>query len=103
MNDLSESDKTIKVWDIYSGIELLILRGHEGEISSVAFSKDGVRIVSSTYDTTVRMWDAVIGEELTTFFRRGRMVSSAAFSLDGKTKNRIVTSLYCEFLGTYSH
>ena len=38
--------------------ELLTLRGHTNWIWSVAFSSDGKRLVSASYDQTVKVWDA---------------------------------------------
>src|SRR5579864_8182941 len=40
------SDKTVRVWDAYSGAELACLRGHENWVTSVTFAPDGGRIVS---------------------------------------------------------
>jgi WD domain, G-beta repeat len=36
----------------------LILRGHESWVRSAAFSPDGERIVTASYDQTARIWDA---------------------------------------------
>jgi eukaryotic-like serine/threonine-protein kinase len=53
------NDGTVKVWDLTSGQETLTLKGHEGFVTSLAFSPDGHRLISTAYtDTTVRIWDA---------------------------------------------
>jgi WD40 repeat protein len=58
-------DKTIRVWDASTGIEMLPpLRGHDGSISSVAFSPDGSKIISGSSDKTIRVWDASTGIEM---------------------------------------
>jgi WD40 repeat protein len=36
-------DQTAKVWDAATGQELLTLTGHNGKVSSVAWSPDGKR------------------------------------------------------------
>jgi energy-coupling factor transporter ATP-binding protein EcfA2 len=36
--------------------ELMVLRGHETEVHAAAFSPDGARIVSGSWDQTVRVW-----------------------------------------------
>ena len=41
-------DNTVKVWDADTGTEILTLKGHTGQVSSVAFSPDGKRIVSGS-------------------------------------------------------
>ena len=55
---------TLRIWDAESGAELQRLTGHEGFVTSVAFSPDGRRIVSGSRDRTLRIWDAETGAEL---------------------------------------
>ena len=51
-------DKTVKIWDVASGQEVLTLKGHTAEVVSVGFSLDGRRLISSDSLGTVRTWDA---------------------------------------------
>ena len=60
------------------------LRGHTGAVTSVAFSADGKRIASGSYDRTVRVWDARTGQEALTLKGHADPVTSVAFSADGK-------------------
>ncbi len=64
--------------------ELLTLKGHVGFVSSVAFSPDGKRVLTGSYDKTAKIWDAETGQELLTLKGHGNYVSSVAFSPDGK-------------------
>ena len=72
----------MKVWDAQTGQELLTLKGHSGRVKSVAFSPDGKRLASASWDETVKVWDAQTGQELLSLKERWR--NSVAFSPDGK-------------------
>ncbi len=39
------------------------LVGHMGEVTSVAFSPDGKRIVTGSADQTARVWDVETGQQ----------------------------------------
>jgi sugar lactone lactonase YvrE len=62
-----------------------ILKGHESDVNSVAFSPDGKTVVSGSADNTIRLWDTSgkpIGQP---FKGHQSSVNSVAFSRDGKT------------------
>ena len=44
-----------------AGQRFMALRGHTGRVNSVAFSPDGSRIVSGSFDRALRIWDALAG------------------------------------------
>jgi WD40 repeat protein len=83
-------DSTARVWDAATGLELMLLRGHDNiGLSSAAFSPDGSRIVSASFDGTARIWDAATGREIAVLRGHDAVVRSAAFGPDG---SRIVTA-----------
>lgn len=51
----------VRVWDGWTGQELLCLRGHEDVAYGVAFSPDGRRIVSGAEHGDLRIWEADTG------------------------------------------
>jgi WD40 repeat protein len=68
---------------------LRVLRGHTGPVSTVAFSRDGKRVVTASGDNTARLWDAESGKEIAVLKGHTSLLWSAAFSPDGK---RVVTA-----------
>ncbi|KAL0952331.1 hypothetical protein HGRIS_006611 [Hohenbuehelia grisea] len=63
---------------------VLCLEGHSGSVMSAAFSPDGTRIVSGSYDQTIRVWDASTGHTtMPPLEGHSDTVISAAFSPDG--------------------
>ena len=54
---VSDSDGTfLRIWDLYSGSCLKVLKGHEKSILSVCFDTSGNYLISSSGDNTVRIW-----------------------------------------------
>jgi periodic tryptophan protein 2 len=47
----------IHIWSVQTGQLLDTLSGHEGPVSSLAFSPDGSTLVSGSWDKTVRVWN----------------------------------------------
>jgi WD40 repeat protein/serine/threonine protein kinase len=104
------ADKTVKIWDATCGQDPLnlkatnpwtgvpiftptsggprILLSHTAQISSVAYSPDGRRIVTGSFDRTAKVWDIASGKVLLTLEGHWDVITSVAFSPDGQ---RIVT------------
>jgi len=78
------ADSPIRIWDMVTGTELKILRGHTEEVGSLAFSPDGKRLVSGSVDKTVKIWDIASEQELMTLRGHDGAVWYVAFSPDGK-------------------
>ena len=72
----------VKVYNVQTGQELHSLKGHTDGVRDVAFSSDGKRLASASWDGTVKVWDALTGQELLTL-PIGADAGSVAFSPDG--------------------
>ena len=62
---------------------------HSEAVVSAAFSPDGRRVVTASYDKTARLWDAATGKPIGDLVGHTDNLVSAAFSPDGL---RIVTT-----------
>ncbi|MEL7223846.1 MAG: hypothetical protein AAGL17_03035, partial [Cyanobacteria bacterium J06576_12] len=59
-------------------------RDHEDEVSAVAYSPDGKRIVSASADNTLRLWDAQTGHPIGSPLKgHNQEIWSVAYSSDG--------------------
>ena len=71
-------------WQRQMHQELKTLRGHRGALSSVAFSPDGERIATASYDGTAKVWDVQSGKVQLTCQAHAGAVNSLAISPDGQ-------------------
>ncbi|CAG8653350.1 7311_t:CDS:2, partial [Ambispora leptoticha] len=74
----------IFVWSVQTGKLLDILSGHEGSISSLAFSPTGMLLASGSWDCTARTWDVFGRGSHVEVFRHSHDVLTIAFRPDGK-------------------
>jgi len=63
----------------------LELKGHTATVFSAAFSPDGKKVVTASFDRTARIWNAESGEVLRTLEGHTGVLRAAVFSPDGKT------------------
>ena len=59
------------------------LKSHAGWVTGVAFSSDGRRLASGSWDQTVKFWDVPTGQELSAVGGKMKEVQAVAFSRDG--------------------
>jgi WD40 repeat protein len=57
-------------------------------VTSVAWSPDGKRLATASWDKTAKVWDAADGREVLTLRGHNDAVTSVAWSPDGKRWRR---------------
>ncbi|KAG2054200.1 WD40 repeat-like protein [Suillus hirtellus] len=65
----------ICIWSM-NGKLLIEIKGHEDNVMSLCWSKDGTHIFSASVDTTIRKWRAIDGQELVVFWGHTHAVHS---------------------------
>ena len=65
------------------------LEGHSAAVRDAAFSPDGQRIVTASWDKTARVWNAANGQLVAKLEGHSAAVNHAEFSPDGQ---RVVTA-----------
>lgn len=60
-------DSTLKIWDLASGQEIGILKGHNSQVLGVSVFPDGSKAVSVASDRTLKIWDLDTGGAIAGF------------------------------------
>jgi WD40 repeat protein len=78
-------DKTVRVWQPEIGRMVRIVRGHEGPIFAVAYSRDGARLFSAGKEGVIRIIDADSDEILHHWAAHEDWIYALALSPDGRS------------------
>ncbi len=78
----------LRIWDLETRQPLHTLRGHEDAVTSISYSRDGKRLLTTSFDNTARIWNVETGEQLQILEGHSWWVWDAAFSPD---ESQVVT------------
>ncbi len=81
----ASEDKTVRLWNLASGKEVLVLRGHTQFVQSIAFHPhQSDLIVSAGRDRLIKLWDWAAQREICSIAAHEQPINSVAFSPDGQ-------------------
>jgi WD40 repeat protein len=86
-SQIATAGDDVRIWDARTGQLMLVFGNGVGVLTSMSYSPDGARIVTSSLPAA-QVWDARTGKQITQLKGHGDYVNSAAFSPDG---SRVVT------------
>ena len=85
-------DNSVRIWGISDQFQAIYtLRGHDNQITSLAFNADGTLLASGSADHTVRLWDPLSGSLVNTLRNHRDVVQSVEFNPSG---TKLVSSTY---------
>jgi len=74
----------VKLWEVANGTQLQTLQGHKKSVWQAAFSPDGQRLASASWDGMVKLWEAASGQEIISLQGQPGGVLYVAFSPNGQ-------------------
>ena len=75
----------MRLFDVATGRETAVLKGHTLPVTALTFAPDGRTLASGGADGTVRLWDVSLEKQIATFVGHSASVDSISFTPDGGT------------------
>ncbi|CAO2657559.1 Nn.00g036850.m01.CDS01 [Neocucurbitaria sp. VM-36] len=88
----SSTDKSVRVWELSTGICRSMLTGHTDSVEATAFSPDGLLLATASFDETIQIWDTRTWSRLATLEGHSHGVSAVAFAPDFTSGNQLIVS-----------
>ena len=79
-----ETTGQVRLWDVTSGREIGVLKGHGRGVTKLVFSRDGKFIASAASDNTIKIWDVENRREVRTLTGHTSNIESFDFTPDGR-------------------
>ena len=79
------ADNALRVFDLSTGAQSLLIQQHADWVLAVAWSPDGSRLASASRDRTARVYDGRTGELLASFTGHEAPATAVVFAPDGKS------------------
>jgi len=79
------ADNVVRVFDVATGAQTLLIQQHADWVMCVTWSPDGTRLASASRDRTARVYDAKTGELTASFTEHAAPVNAVVFAPDGKS------------------
>lgn len=74
----------VNLWNTANGSRIASSIGHTDYVDSLAFSRDGTRLASASWDHSIKLWDSATGRFLKTLAAHTDRVYSVAFAPKGE-------------------
>jgi len=79
----SSTDKTVKIWEASTGLEVCSLVGHIAPVLCIAVNKDFTKIASGSDDNTCKIWDPITHKILLSLTGHTDSVTAVTFDPTG--------------------
>ena len=79
------ADRSVRLWDVESGVELQSKRRHKDAVNKLAFSPDGKTLASSSMDNVIRIWRVLERLERHEITSLTNNINHLTFSPDSQT------------------